>query len=271
MKRSLKKFIGTLLTSIALVGVFAGFAPIARVSAAAPSNCIKKVWFSGNGILNTNVKDYERLVYERNDKGAFKIHATIKDLEGECIVVYLSKYNASTGKLIKEEMFTSTGSRYGDVDFSCILNPNSSTLNAAFGGKYTVRIEVKTNKNAKDSIAKTDNLKFQVFSKNSKSFMQKLLPSGNDAAIYPNAVKLSDKSQTAYDTVKKNFKINSYTPQFVIDLYEKVLGRPADTPGANYWIDQIKSKKKTPAQVLEDFLWSAEFQNRCTTLKLKWK
>ena len=49
---------------------------------------------------------------------------------------------------------------------------------------------------------------------------------------------------------------------FVDRLYDKVLGRKADSTGKQYWIDKVMKEGKTGADIAKGFLYSPEFLNK---------
>lgn len=51
------------------------------------------------------------------------------------------------------------------------------------------------------------------------------------------------------------------TQSYINSLYRNIMGREADTEGAQYWQDQINSGAQNQGQVLQNFAGSQEFQN----------
>ena len=66
----------------------------------------------------------------------------------------------------------------------------------------------------------------------------------------------SGKKATCKITVYNN------TQAYVARIYTKALGRTAEPGGLNYWTDEIRTGKRTPVQVAEEFFFAPEFTNK---------
>ena len=265
MKRSLKKFFGTLLTSIALVGVLAGFAPAAKVSAATAA----QINLKGSGIFHTNTAGFEIGIHEYWDDGLIYASSMITG-NGETIGVYI--HNLTTKK---STLLMTQSNVFGTKEVGCYINSvGIKEPNARSSGRYIVEfVEIKGNKS--NSLRK---LEFVVISRAALSYMYGIVPNGSISTIYSNALLLASRQKSAYTITKAYFNVNRFTyiSDFLDALYTKILGRGADyrqkdPTGYKYWYDLIKDGKKTKTQVLEDFLWSYEFKARCEKLGFKWQ
>jgi len=49
---------------------------------------------------------------------------------------------------------------------------------------------------------------------------------------------------------------------FVTRCYKIILGRDADEVGMNTWFNELKSRRRTAAEIIEQFVYSQEFQNK---------
>lgn len=63
--------------------------------------------------------------------------------------------------------------------------------------------------------------------------------------------KLTDEERIKYDKIQK----------FVEQMYTKILGRPADSPGLNYYTESIMKKRVRPADLPDIFRRSEEYSN----------
>lgn len=70
------------------------------------------------------------------------------------------------------------------------------------------------------------------------------------------------KLQGIKDPAVKNKKVTTSTKKFVERIYTKALGRSGDASGINYWAQEIANENRTPVQVAESFIFSAEFTNK---------
>ncbi len=63
---------------------------------------------------------------------------------------------------------------------------------------------------------------------------------------------------------KATCKIRVYnnTQAYVARIYTKALGRTAEPGGLNYWTNEIRTGKRTPVQVAEEFFFAPEFTNK---------
>ena len=66
----------------------------------------------------------------------------------------------------------------------------------------------------------------------------------------------SGKKATCKITVYNN------TQAYVARIYTKALGRTAEPGGLNYWTNEIRTGKRTPVQVAEEFFFAPEFTNK---------
>ena len=63
---------------------------------------------------------------------------------------------------------------------------------------------------------------------------------------------------------------NRSNREYVILLYQRVLGRYPGSAEVDWWVGQLNSGKKTRKQVLDDFVYSPEFKGRCGNMNLVW-
>ncbi len=63
-------------------------------------------------------------------------------------------------------------------------------------------------------------------------------------------------------SLKQARDLNPNLTKYVNRLYTKALGRQGEEGGLNYWCGTIQAKSKTPEQVAESFINSAEFRNK---------
>ncbi len=263
MKRSLKKFFGTLLTSIAMVGVFVGFAPALSVSAAST------ISFSGISIDSekTGMSEYPYCMTENtgNDHHAHYIRGYVKGLSGHDVKIYVKDAGAST----KWERID--GKKYlnqtGTIFINCQVNSRNIKSNGAataFSGKYAVKITVE--KYGNEIPGAKYNTAFIVVKQKALNFMDILNPKTINPVknYYLGALDLS-LGKSAREVVSKYYcpteSVNFY---YVMELYVRVLQRKAYTkPEIDYWTNLLNTGKKTKREVLEDFYWSQEFANLC--------
>lgn len=68
----------------------------------------------------------------------------------------------------------------------------------------------------------------------------------------------SGKKATCKITVRKYTEIEEYVSR----LYTRALGREAEPAGMKYWVQEIRSKRRTPVQVAECFFFVPEFTDK---------
>lgn len=68
----------------------------------------------------------------------------------------------------------------------------------------------------------------------------------------------SGKKATCKITVRKYTEIEEYVSR----LYTRALGREAEPAGMKYWVQEIRSKRRTPVQVAECFFFLPEFTDK---------
>jgi len=76
----------------------------------------------------------------------------------------------------------------------------------------------------------------------------------NSYGINPGTVEVQDNPSPPAD----NEKIKAYVER----CYQIILGRGADEGGLNTWMDELTSGRKAAAEIIEQFVASAEFQNK---------
>lgn len=172
-----------------------------------------------------------------------------------------NRYVATSSQSLKAVGFYTT-----DALYQCMIliyknctadNPSSGTLmltqkaDQTYAGFHTVVLSNAANKAV---TWKSSNTK--VATVNSRGKVTAKSP--GTATITCTAKDGSGKKATCKITVRKYTEIEEYVSR----LYTRALGREAEPAGMKYWVQEIRSKRRTPVQVAECFFFVPEFTDK---------
>ena len=172
-----------------------------------------------------------------------------------------NRYVATSSQSLKAVGFYTT-----DALYQCMIliyknctadNPSSGTLmltqkaDQTYAGFHTVVLSNAANKAV---TWKSSNTK--VATVNSRGKVTAKSP--GTSTITCTAKDGSGKKATCKITVRKYTEIEEYVSR----LYTRALGREAEPAGMKYWVQEIRSKRRTPVQVAECFFFVPEFTDK---------
>lgn len=267
MRKSIKHYLSIVLSAVVFIGIFAGFAPVTKVSAAAKTPTISNMRIS-NPIYTV---DNKPVIYNEStwDK-YYYFCADVQDLDySDVIYIYVHKKGVSQRK---DQYYVRIPNPSKTMRFKDIINdePGIST-----SGNWVIEISVERS----NKFIATKTLDIISISKKSEKFMRTLCPNSSLSKIVNDSLRLSTGS-SARGIVRESFptSLTISDRDFVLNMYTRILGRDADPSGYQYWYNRLAAvynkgnaaRLKERKAVLEDFIWTQEFKNRCATLNLTW-
>lgn len=172
-----------------------------------------------------------------------------------------NRYVATSSQSLKAVGFYTT-----DALYQCMIliyknctadNPYSGTLmltqkaDQTYAGFHTVVLS-----NAANKVVTWKSSNTKVATVNSRGKVTAKSP--GTATITCTAKDGSGKKATCKITVRKYTEIEEYVSR----LYTRALGREAEPAGMKYWVQEIRSKRRTPVQVAECFFFVPEFTDK---------
>ncbi len=172
-----------------------------------------------------------------------------------------NRYVATSSQSLKTVGFYTT-----DALYQCMIliyknctadNPYSGTLmltqkaDQTYAGFHTVVLS-----NAANKVVTWKSSNTKVATVNSRGKVTAKSPGA--ATITCTAKDGSGKKATCKITVRKYTEIEEYVSR----LYTRALGREAEPAGMKYWVQEIRSKRRTPVQVAECFFFVPEFTDK---------
>lgn len=172
-----------------------------------------------------------------------------------------NRYVATSSQSLKAVGFYTT-----DALYQCMIliyknctadNPYSGTLmltqkaDQTYAGFHTVVLS-----NAANKVVTWKSSNTKVATVNSRGKVTAKSPGA--AKITCTAKDGSGKKATCKITVRKYTEIEEYVSR----LYTRALGREAEPAGMKYWVQEIRSKRRTPVQVAECFFFVPEFTDK---------
>lgn len=172
-----------------------------------------------------------------------------------------NRYVATSSQSLKTVGFYTT-----DALYQCMIliyknctadNPSSGTLmltqkaDQTYAGFHTVVLS-----NAANKVVTWKSSNTKVATVNSRGKVTAKSPGA--ATITCTAKDGSGKKATCKITVRKYTEIEEYVSR----LYTRALGREAEPAGMKYWVQEIRSKRRTPVQVAECFFFVPEFTDK---------
>ena len=176
------------------------------------------------------------------------------------------RYQANRYVTTSSQSLKAVGFYTTDALYQCMIliyknctadNPSSGTLmltqkaDQTYAGFHTVVLSNAANKAV---TWKSSNTK--VATVNSRGKVTAKSP--GTATITCTAKDGSGKKATCKITVRKYTEIEEYVSR----LYTRALGREAEPAGMKYWVQEIRSKRRTPVQVAECFFFVPEFTDK---------
>ena len=172
-----------------------------------------------------------------------------------------NRYVATSSQSLKAVGFYTT-----DALYQCMIliyknctadNPSSGTLmltqkaDQTYAGFHTVVLS-----NAANTAVTWKSSNTKVATVNSRGKVTAKSP--GTATITCIAKDGSGQKATCKITVRKYTEIEEYVSR----LYTRALGREAEPAGMKYWVQEIRSKRRTPVQVAECFFFVPEFTDK---------
>lgn len=185
---------------------------------------------------------------------------------GACGSSWGYQYQANRYVTTSSQSLKAVGFYTADALYQCTIliyknctadNPSSGTLmltqkaDQTYAGFHTVVLSNAANKAV---TWKSSNTK--VATVNSRGKVTAKSP--GTAMITCTAKDGSGKKATCKITVRKYTEIEEYVSR----LYTRALGREAEPAGMKYWVQEIRSKRRTPVQVAECFFFVPEFTDK---------
>lgn len=254
MRKKSFHYLSVVVSAILLVAMVAAWAPAKKVSAASNYVDISGSYTASNG----SIWIYERSEY--TTKYTLNVHVTgIK--ASDTVYVHVHKYGQSYDK----NKYLVSGTFYSNyVDLHATVNASGYACTSGF---WQVDVEVRNNNKS----YLLSPFYFYVIKSNAVNFMNTLLNYEHSLNFVLGAASLS-QGGSACNVVRAylpNFS-NRSNREYVILLYQRVLGRYPGSAEVDWWVGQLNSGKKTRKQVLDDFVYSPEFKGRCGNMNLVW-
>lgn len=267
MRKSIKHYLSIVLSAVVFIGIFAGFAPVTKVSAAAKTPTISNMRIS-NPIYTVDNKPviYNESIWDNY----YYFCADVQDLDySDVIYIYIHKKGVSQRK---EQYYEKIHNPSKTMKIKEIINDAPGVYTK---GNWVIEVSVERD----NKFISTKTLDLISINKSAESFMRTLCPNSSVSKIVNDSLRLSTGS-SARVIVRESFptSLTISDREFVLNMYTRILGRKADSSGFQYWYSRLAAvynkgnaaRLKERKAVLEDFIWTQEFKNRCATFNLTW-
>ncbi len=276
MRKATKKCVSFILATLIMFGVFVGLTPVKNVSAAANPVQVKNLTVTGSRSTTFRGIKMQTIygdIYQFDKTKDYSVSGTITGLPRNTYIrVALKPLSNSRGlNTINHEFDNGNKSTIELSDYVHLVGKRSREY-AIKSGEYTLGVFVGSG--ATTPVA---SMYLRILDYGAEVFIEQLYHGyvgGTIDGFGQDAYDLS-MGHSAANIVRKYFETSTfknltqkYTNEaYLSHLYLGIFGRGADRAGKEFWL-KFMANGGSRKEVLEGFLYSKEFKERCSALNI---